>query len=66
MEQNKPYYNYAEFIYDFFVRSGCKAGQGGYLLCGIDERARNVGYNQEQIRIYCRTDKLTNYIKTVS
>lgn len=49
MERNKPYYNYAEFIFDFFVRSGCKAGQGGYIFRGLDDRARKAGYNQEQI-----------------
>lgn len=66
MAENRTYYNYVDFIFDYFSEMGCHAGQGGYILRGLDERARNVGYNQEQIRIYRRTGKLTNYIKTVS
>ena len=51
MAENRTYYNYVDFIFDYFSEMGCHAGQGGYILRGLDERARNVGYNQEQIRI---------------
>lgn len=65
MEQNKPYYNYAEFIFDFFARSGCRAGQGGYVLRGIDDRARNAGYNQEQIILQvCKDKEFSNIMKS--
>lgn len=45
MERNQTYYNYIEFIFGYFSKMGCHVGQGGYILRGLDSRAREAGYN---------------------
>jgi len=51
MAQNQTYRTYLDYIFGFFSQSGCRTGQGGYILRGLNDRARNAGFNQEQIRI---------------